>query len=280
MALTLNDAIARGLKLNLAALKAEADVGAAEGRRWQALSALLPTASAEASAVRQKINLAAFGFSAPGFPDIIGPFNVYDARLRVSQAVVDLSARSTAREEATRLTAARHDEQDARRLVALVVTTLYVNAVSAASRADAGRAELESARTLAQLATDLKAAGIVPQIDVLRAQVTLEIAQQRQIALDNTFERNKLTLAQAVGLAPVTPNFTLADRLEFSASQPMSIDQATAQAMRDREDAQAAKSRVEAAEAAIAAERSSRLPALHVHGDYGTIGNTIGLARP
>ena len=116
--------------------------------------------------------------------------------------------------------AARHDEQDARRLVALVVTTLYVNAVSSGSRVECGRAELESARTLAQLANDLKPAGIVPQIDVLRAQVQLETAEQRQIALENTLGADKLALAQAVGLTPVTAEFTLSDRLDYAPNRP------------------------------------------------------------
>ena len=103
LALTLDDAIARGLKNNLAALRADAAIGAAAGRRWQALSALLPTASVDGSAVRQVINLAAFGFTAPGFPEIIGPFNVFDGRIRLSQSVVDLSALDRSRSEASRL---------------------------------------------------------------------------------------------------------------------------------------------------------------------------------
>ena len=280
LSITLDEAIARGLKNNLAALRAEAAVGSAEGRRWQALSQLLPTATADTSAVRQKINLAAFGFTAPGFPDLIGPFNVFDGRLRVSQAVVDVSAFNMARSEATRLSAANHDEQDARRLVALVVSTLYVNALASASRVEAGRAELESARTLAQLAGDLKSAGIVPQIDVLRAQVELETAQQRQIVLENGLDRNKLALAQAIGLTPITPDFALTDRLEYTPAATPSIEEATAQAGRDREDAQAAKARVDAAQSALRAERASRLPSLHVHGDYGAIGNSVALAHP
>ena len=278
--LTLDDAITQGLTHNLAALRAGAAVGAAEGRRWQALSALLPATSVDASAVRQKINLAAFGFTAPGFPDVSGPFNVFDGRVRVSQAVIDLAALDLARSEAARLTAARHDEQDARRLVALVVTTLYVNAVSSASRVDAGRAELESARTLAQLADDLKGAGLVPQIDVLRAQVQLETAEQRQIALENSLARNKLALAQAVGMTPVTAEFTLTDGLGYTPVAPLSFEQGLARATRDRADAQAAAARVLAAENELQARRDERLPSLHVHGDYGTIGNTIGLAHP
>lgn len=280
LALTLDDAIARGLKNNLAALRADAAIGAAAGRRWQALSALLPTASVDGSAVRQVINLAAFGFTAPGFPEIIGPFNVFDGRIRLSQSVVDLSALDRSRSEASRLLATRHDETDARRLVALVVTTLYVNAVSSASRVEAGRAEVESARTLAQTAADLKTAGLVPQIDLLRAQVQFESAEQRQIALENTAERSQLALAHAIGLTPVGMRFSLTDRLTYVASPAPALEAAVAQAARDRADTQAAAARLEAAKSNLRAQRESRLPSLRVHGDYGTIGNTIALAHP
>lgn len=73
LALTLEAAIAQGLQHNVSALVAEADVRAAEGRRWTTLSALLPHVDADASAVRQKINLAAFGFTAPGLPESLAP---------------------------------------------------------------------------------------------------------------------------------------------------------------------------------------------------------------
>ena len=280
LTLTLDEAIQRGLDRNVAALRADAAVGVAAGRRWQALAALLPTATVEASAVRQKINLAAFGFSAPGFPDVIGPFNVFDGRLRVSQTVIDRGALDLARSEAERLTAARHDEEDARRLVALVVTTLYVNAVSSASRVEAGRAEVESARTLAGLADDLMGAGLTPQIDVLRAQVQLETAEQRQIALENALERNKLTLSQAIGVTPATTELQLSDRLDYAPTPAITLTEGLARATRDRADAQAAAARVNAAERELRARREDRLPSVEVHGEYGAIGNTVGQARP
>lgn len=280
LAMTLDDAIERGLASNIAALLADANTGVAAGKRWQALSALLPHASIQASLVRQKINLAAFGFSAPGFPDLIGPFNVFDGRVGVSQAIVDLAAFDKARAEAGRLAASRHDERDARRLVALVVTHLYLNAVASSSRIEAGRAELAAARALAGLADDLKAAGLVPRIDVLRAQVQLEGAEQRQIALENTFEKDKLVLAQALGLSPLSASFTLADKLGYAPTAPLTVDQALFQARDARLDARAARARVEAAETALRAEREARLPTVHLHADYGSIGNTLDQAHP
>src|SRR6185369_10346165 len=110
--------------------------------------------------------------------------------------------------------------------------------------------------------------------------VQLETSEQRQIALENALERNKLSLAQAVGLMPVSQPFTLADRMEFKPSPAPSLEQATAQATRDREDAQAASARVQAAEETLQSRRAGHLPSVAVHGDYGTIGNTFEKARP
>ena len=42
-------------------------------------------------ATRQKINLEAFGFSGfPGLPTLVGPFNVVDMRVSLTQSVIDL----------------------------------------------------------------------------------------------------------------------------------------------------------------------------------------------
>src|SRR4051812_10144910 len=75
--LGLRDAVERGLQHNLALILAEQGIRHARGARWEALSELLPHLSGHAGATRQKISLEAFGFSGfPGFPTLIGPFNV------------------------------------------------------------------------------------------------------------------------------------------------------------------------------------------------------------
>ena len=278
--LTLESAITRGLAHHVAALVAEADVKAAEGRRWNALSALLPQVDAQGSALRQKINLAAFGFRAPGFPDVIGPFNVYDGRLHVSQAIVDVAALNRSRGEAVALDAARHGERDARRFVALVVTSLYLESLASASRIEAGRAELATATALQTLAEDLRKAGLAPRIDVLRAQVQLETVEQRQIALENAFEKSKLALAQAIGLMPLTQPIVLADRLAFVPAASISFEAALGRAQVERADLRAAESRIAEREVKLRAEREWRLPTLHVDANYGSIGGTPGLMRP
>src|SRR5437660_889244 len=92
LVLTLADAIDRALKYNLGVLTLEQQVDSARGARWRSLTGLLPTVQGRATESRETMNLAALGFDAsvfPGVPALIGPFNVFDARLAVAQPVVD-----------------------------------------------------------------------------------------------------------------------------------------------------------------------------------------------
>ena len=103
MPLSIADAIARGLQHNLGALMADESTDHARGVRREALSALLPNVNAHLSETRQKISLEAFGFPLPaGFPPLVGPFNVYDARVYLSQSMHRLArAERHARRDAT-----------------------------------------------------------------------------------------------------------------------------------------------------------------------------------
>ncbi len=54
-------------------------------------------------------NLAAFGFSSfPGVPSVIGPFNLFDARARYSQTVVDFKLLHELRSAAEKITASTY----------------------------------------------------------------------------------------------------------------------------------------------------------------------------
>jgi outer membrane protein TolC len=113
--LTLADALARGLEHNLGVISRAEAVEDARGDRWRALSAVLPNVSGRLSADREVINLAALGFSGfPGIPSVIGPFTVFDARVSVSQPVIDAQGVFHLREANHELEAARHNYRNAR----------------------------------------------------------------------------------------------------------------------------------------------------------------------
>jgi outer membrane protein TolC len=273
LSLTLEDAVARGLRENLSARLGEADVIAARGERWTALQDLLPTASARLGVTRQLINLAVFGLSLPGIPTIVGPFNVHDARLFVSQPVVDLHALYDSRSSVSNLRAAELDMRDTRALVGLAVRNLYLLAVTDESRMTAARAQAATALALFSQATDLKNAGVVAGIDVLRAQVQMRTQDQRVIVTENEFEKEKLQLARAIGL-PLGQPFTLADAVPYAPLQTVSLDEALKQATASRDDLKAAEARLHAAEASRRAALADNLPSFHVTADYGEIGRT------
>lgn len=277
--LTVVDAINRGLESNLGLLNAEERLGQARGARWQALAELLPNASGRIAETRQKVNLAAFGFPLPeGVPSVVGPFNVFDARVRVSQSIFDLSAINGARAEKFNESAARYNIKTARDLVVLVSANAYLQALAAQARTASANAQVESADAIFRQTSTMKESGLVAGIDVLRAEVQLGTERQRATAAKNEFEKSKLQLARIIGL-PTGQEFTLSDELPYVPVPEMTLEQALDQAYKTRPDYLASLERVKAAEAARSAATAEWLPSVDVNADYGALGLTAGTAR-
>ena len=277
--LTLEAAITRGLSHNLGVILGQEDVRNAKGDYKEALSDLLPHVRLGASAVRQKVSLAAFGFSGFGdFPEIIGPFNVVDARGYATQTVFDLHALRHAQSENLHAKAAEQQQLSTRDTVVLACAGLYLQAVSGESRIAAAEAQLATAQSLFDIASDRKQAGLVAGIDVLRAQVALAGEKQKVIVARDEAAKQKLALARAIGL-PLGQPFRLADAMPFSASPAITEEAALQRAYATRADLMAAESRVAAAHQERRAAVGEGLPSLGVSGDYGFIGNTASTAR-
>lgn len=274
LALTLKDAIARGLETNLDMRLAAGRVEDAEGAHTLAKSDLLPHLSGYLRESQQIISTTAFGFSGfPGIPNRIGPFNVFDARVQLSAPIVDLSAHQHLESERDSLTGQQHSFQNERELVMLAVAKLYLDALASASRVDAVRAQVATADALARLADDQKANGIIAGVDALRQQVELQSARQRLIAAENAAAKDKLLLARAIGLS-ADQAFDLSDHMQDVATPVPSLEAATASAMTARADLKSASARVDAAQASRQSATTGRLPTLHFDADYGAIGNT------
>jgi outer membrane protein TolC len=272
--LSLPDAIARGLRSNLAAVVGREDVRAAEGARTSTLADLLPQVRGAVAETRQKINLAAFGFTGPGIPELVGPFNVFDIRAYLQQTILDLHALHKAHAASDALDAARQDELSTRDLVVLACGQLYLQAVAAESRIAAARAQLDTAEALLGLARDRKAAGLGAGLEAVRAQVQAEAQHERLIVAEQQAARQKLALARAIGLPP-GQRIRLTDPMPFAPLAAMSREEALERALRDRPDLKAAQSRLEAAQEAVEAARGERLPTVGVTADYGAIGNDV-----
>ncbi len=274
IALSILDAINRALEHNLGMLLSENGVGRAQGARLRAQSGMRPNISGHIAETRQVLNLAAYGFPLPaGIPSIVGPFNLFDARVSVTQSILDLQATNDMRAEEHNVAAAEHSYKSARDLVVLVAANAYLQALAASARADAARAQGATAQALYTQATNLRQSGIVAGIDVLRADVQLSTERQRITAAQNEFEKAKLQIARIVGL-PLGQPFTLVSDLPDVPSPDITFEEALDRAYKTRPDYQAALERVKAAESARAAIVGEARPSVRVSADYGALGVT------
>jgi outer membrane protein TolC len=278
--LTLVEAIRLALEHNLSVLIAEEAVDRAGGARRLALSELLPEFNGGVSETRRKTNLEAFGFPlGPTFPRVVGPFNVFDARVTVRQALYDRKALSIFDAETHQVTAAQLERRSSRDLVVLAAASVYLETAAVGARAIATRAQVETAQALHRQAQELRAAGVVAGIDVVRSEVRLSEAQSTAITAQNDFEKAKLRLARLVGL-PLRQEFSLADEVPTIPVSESSFEDVLSKAYAGRPEFLAAQARVRAAEAMVRAAEGERWPSASLTGDYGVIGLTVGSSLP
>ncbi|MGE3511224.1 MAG: TolC family protein [Vicinamibacterales bacterium] len=282
--LTLDDAIQRGLQFNLGVLDVREGVRQAQGQRRASRAALLPSVLADLTETTQQLNLAAMGFRFQSpfpdfeFPSVVGPFNQFDLRARLSQNVFDLTALNSYRAAGASLKARELSAEDAQDVVVAAVGGAYIQAQAARARVETGRAQVETAQALLDQAQQRRIVGLAAQVDVDRSRVQLLHQQQQLIALQNDFAKLKIDLAQMIGTTP-TDQYQLGDPLPFSPGPAVDLDTALRQAREQRADLRAARSLVMAAAKDVTAARAAYLPTVRVDADYGTIGPNPSDAR-
>jgi outer membrane protein TolC len=278
--LTIIQAILRSLEHNLGLMLAEQDTASAKADRWTALSGLLPSVSAGVTESRRKTNLEAFGFPlGPTFPKVVGPFNVFDARVFASQPILDLDALNASRASTHQIAASEHSYKHARSIVMLASANVYLQALAAQASAEAVKAQLASAQAIHQQAIDLRQNGLVAGLDVVRAEVQVSILRQRATATANEAEKAKLRLARIVGM-PIGQQITLVDDLPQMSVRPITVEDALKEAYEKREDFLAAEEDLHAAELRRDAASAAHLPSVRVTADWGAIGLTPGSSLP
>jgi outer membrane protein TolC len=279
IALTLQDAIDRGLRNNLGLLLSGQASEIARAQRLRSLSALLPQVTGALTENVEQVDLKTKGidFHLPGgfsTPTIISPFDYTDARAYASLSVFDYSLRKSYRAAKEGERAAQLSFKDARDLVVQSVANAYLLVTAGSSRVQALRAQVETDQAIYSRTSDQKRAGTTAAIDVLRAHVQLEQEQQQLIAQVNQVAKDKLALGRVIGL-PLGQQFTIADTEPYSSLATMTPEQAVRTAFEQRADLQSAKASVRAAENSVSAARGERYPSLGVSADYGAVGTTL-----
>jgi outer membrane protein TolC len=275
--LSLREAVARGLEYNLGSVGLSLALQQSQGQEKVVRSSLLPNVNGNLSETVQQTNLKAQGLrlSSPipgfGIPAIIGPFNYFDLRARLTQTVADMTALNNYRSAKESVRANEFSAQDSKDLVVLAVGGAYLQVIAAKARVDSAKAQLEAAMALFDQTQQQKNVGLVAQIDVNKSQVQMLTQKQRLASLQNDLSKQKINLARITGLPP-NDKVEVTDEVPFSAAPPVNEEEAVNQALMQRPDIKAADAQIRAAERTVAAARAERLPSLAFNGDYGVIG--------
>ena len=251
----------------------------------QTRSELLPSLSATGAWFNHSVTLASTGFQTvlpPGgglsFPSLIGPYSNLDARLRVTQSLVDLSGWE--RWRAARIgTEGSRAERDATIQGAAVTAALaYLQAVQSASLLAARRQDAELAAELQSLAESQLAAGVSTPLDLTRSKTQAAEARSELLVAENARRKADITLALALGQDPAT-RYALTDTLSGDLGTSAASADTTAAldlALRNRPDLAAVVAQGDRARAERRAIATERLPRLDFAADFGPNGSTLG----
>jgi outer membrane protein TolC len=280
--LSVDEAINRGLKYNLGIILSGQTSAQARAARLRALSNILPHIDGSLRESNIKLSLPAEGFSfnIPGlnFGTSVR-FSNSDARLSMSEDVLDFSAIENIRAAGATVRATAFSFNSARETVTLAVAASYLLVIAAESQVEAATAELKTAEALLHLAQDRESAGLNPNIDTLRARVEAQVRRQNLIEANNNLAKQRITLLRVVGL-PVHQQLRLVSRVPYKPLPKFAEEEALQRAFVMRPDFLAAEQQVKSAELQKRAAEAQRLPIFGISGDYGVLGTRPNNAFP
>jgi outer membrane protein TolC len=273
--LSLDDAVARGLRQNLGGLISSDALSGAQGERWRALSALLPNLTTATSfGARQNDVKAIIGIDVPGHPPVIGPFGVFDTRAYLDQSVFNWESIEHARSSAAQVKSAQYSYKNARELIVVVVVSNYLLVIADQSQVESALAQRDTAKVIFDQTTDQKTAGLAAAVDVLRSNVELQAREQRLIVARNNLVKQKRVLARAIGL-PAGQAFDITTKVAYRPLATSTLDEALQQAYNSRPDCKSLTEQVRSAELQKKGASAERYPTLSAVVDYGTIGTNF-----
>jgi outer membrane protein TolC len=272
-AVGVRDAIAAAVATNLTTKLAQADDEAARARALEAASALLPSVLGTASQARVfRENLASQGLTFGGINPMIGPFDSFDARARLTQTLFDLSSIRRYRAAGAGKELAVHEEALAREQVAAAAALSYIEAVRAKKSVAAARADADLASDLLRLAEDQHAHGTATGVDVVRAKTRLsdsDVALQRARLAERQAE---IKLMRVAGW-PLSQSIELKDDLTPGATAVAAVEASLAGAVSSRPEIRIADARLRVDRELLGAAQGGRAPVLAASADIGLSGN-------
>ena len=272
--LTLADAMARALSDSTAAKLAENRVESTRATARVSKSDLYPRLDASVQDLNEVLNLKTFGLTVPGFPSVVGPFNVFDAHLAASWNVIDFAARRRYAAARGQIVVSESEKRRSDEDVAAAVATVYLAVRKADSQVDETRANVTLFQRLLELAQHQVDAGVATKLDTTRAQVQLSRRRQDLVVAQTQRDAARLMLSRAIG-GDLGEDFILVEPPVAANAVPALAD-AIERARADRPEVAEANDRLDAARTQFGAIRAERYPKLVAQAQGGYNGNYLG----
>ena len=278
--LSLDDAIALGLKNNLGLKEAENSEKSLQGQKNQVLQYFLPAITLTGDLGVHQQNLVAMGFgpaavkefsklvTIPANFSFITRDDLTEGKIQFGQMLFSGPLISAFKAVGASERAAHFSKMSARGEVVQQVATAYLHAIAASSEVDNARAQESTGQVLVRHAHEAHEAGVVANLDELRARVQFQAEQQALIAAQNALEKDLILLKREIGIDP-GQKIVLTDPAPYSDLASQTPEEVRAVAYKNRQDYLTLQNQIIAVKAVHAAYRSQRLPSLSFGGYYG-----------
>jgi outer membrane protein len=271
--LSLEKAIQIAIENNLTTSLARERRREARGSKRESLSSLLPNLSSAVSQSNNTLNLAAEGLPIPTIPVFIGPYKTFDARLRLSQTLFDLSSMRTFQSAQVVEGIAGLQENLSREQVATATTLAYVESLRSGEALQAAQANLRLAQDLLKQAEDQRDAGVATGIDVARAATSVAQNKLALVQAQTAAEEAQLRLQRVIGL-PLGGKLVLTDTMRSADGNVPTVDVAMADAKQNRYELQIAAQMLKQRRLERKAAVAEQYPSVSFIADYGSSGVT------
>jgi len=278
--LTLDRAVGLALKQNPTAQIAVLQAAQSVQDKNIARAALLPQADLQVyDAVRRSNIEAQLGINFPGFPQHIGPINIFNAGPSFGMPVFDLNLWNRYRSAKAGANVSKDNSLATREQVILLVVSQYIGTLRAMATVEAAQSRVELAQALYDQAADLQTEGVGTGIDTLRANVELQNEKQALLVAQTDRDASLFGLSKLLNLEP-RQEIELADSLSFFDTPQPEVDPSIDEALAARPEWKALQEQTKAAEYDKKASQDLRLPTLRVDGDWAYQGTRLNNGIP
>jgi outer membrane protein TolC len=277
--LSLDDAVALGLKNNLGLKQAENSEKSLQGQKLEALQEFLPTINLTGNLGVHQQDLAAQGFGPGVAKDFVALLphgtkfseitrdDLTEGKISYNQTLFSGPVIAAWKAAGAAERASYFAKMSARGEVVQQVASAYLHALAAASEVDNATALEAADKLLLSQAHAEHEAGTATNLDELRARVQLQAQQQALIAAENALEKDLILLKREIGFDPGQKIF-LTDPAPYSELAAETPEEVRAEAYKNRQDYQNLQNQAVEFKAIHAAYRAQRLPSLSFSGNY------------